>query len=70
VFNTDFNGGVGTSGVNQAYAVNGSVTNNLFDQTALIVQDVGGGGTGNSNNGAFNNYNILQWTVERSINDR
>ena len=55
-------GGAGLTGINEAFAVNGSATDNLFNQTALVVQDVGGGGTGNSTTGAFTNYNLTQQT--------
>ena len=55
----DFNGG-GT--INQSLMVNGSVTNNLLDQTVFQVTDVGAGGTGNSSNGAFNTYTIEELT--------
>ncbi len=56
----DFNGGAGSGGINNKSAVNGSLTDNLYDQTALIVQDVGAGGTGNSTNGAFNFYDLTE----------
>ena len=62
IFNPDFAGGAGLTGINEAFAVNGSATDNLFDQTAVVVQDVGGGGTGNSTTGAFKNYNLTQQT--------
>jgi len=54
----DFNGG----SVNSCSAVNGSATTNLCDQTAFIVTDVGAGGSGNSSNGAFNNYSLTEVT--------
>jgi hypothetical protein len=55
----DFNGG---GAINQASAVNGSATNNLFDQTVFQVRDVGGGGSGNSSNGSFNTYDLVEQT--------
>jgi hypothetical protein len=60
VFLPDFNGGAGSGGINNASAVNGSPTNNLYDQSVLIVQDVGAGGTGNSTNGAYNYYDLTE----------
>jgi hypothetical protein len=60
VFIPDFNGGAGSGGINNQFAVNGSATNNLYAQTALIVQDVGAGGTGNSTNGAYNYYDLTE----------
>ncbi|MBS0664269.1 MAG: hypothetical protein JSR48_13465 [Verrucomicrobia bacterium] len=53
----DFNGG----GVqNQSAAVNGSSFTNFFEQTVFQVVNVGAGGTGNSSNGAFNTYNLVE----------
>jgi hypothetical protein len=60
--NPDFNGGAGSTGINQSFAVNGSLTDNLFNQTALIVHNVGGGGTGNSSTGDNNFYDLTQQT--------
>jgi hypothetical protein len=60
VYFPDFNGGAGSGGINNVSAVNGSSTDNLFDQSVLIVQDVGAGGTGNSTNGAYNNYDLTE----------
>src|SRR5581483_7815048 len=31
-----------------------------FDQTVFQVQDIGGGGSGNSSNGAFNTYGLVE----------
>jgi hypothetical protein len=45
----DFNGG----------SIN-SCTTNLCDQTVYQVQDVGGGGTGNSMTGNFNTYDLTE----------
>jgi hypothetical protein len=59
IVNPNFAGG---TPINEASAVNGSATDNLFNQTALIVQDVGAGGTGNSTTGFFANYNLTQQT--------
>jgi hypothetical protein len=67
----DFNGGAGSGGINNCFAVNGSSTNNACDQTALIVQDVGAGGTGNSSNGAYNYYDLteLSFDLDSTLSD-
>ncbi len=62
VSNPDFNGGAGSVGINKSYDVNGSATTNLYDQTVLIVHNVGAGGTGNSTTGQLNDYNLTQQT--------
>ena len=59
IYLPDFNGG---GAINQSFAVNGSVTDNLFDQTVFQVQNVGAGGSGNSSNGAFNTYDLVEQT--------
>jgi len=56
----DFNGGVGNTPENDCTAVNGSLTNNQCIQTALIVQDVGAGGSGNSTTGDNNYYDLTE----------
>ena len=53
----DFNGGVGTTPLND------TTTDGATRQTTLIVQDVGAGGSGNSSNGAFNNYNLTEFSL-------
>ncbi|MFI5356033.1 MAG: PEP-CTERM sorting domain-containing protein [Opitutales bacterium] len=53
----DFNGG---SPINTSAMINGSTTYNAFDQTVFRVQDTGAGGSGNSTNGAFNTYNLVE----------
>jgi len=47
---------------NSASAVNGSTTNNLFDQTVFQVQNSGGGATGNTSNGWYGTYDITEQT--------
>ena len=56
----DFNGQGGP--INNSFAVNGSATPNLFDQTAFQVVDTGAGGSGNSSNGAFGTYGLDEQT--------
>ena len=46
--------------INQSSAVNGSATNNLFDQTVFQVNDVGAGGTGNSATGGNGTYDLTE----------
>ncbi len=46
--------------INQSSAVNGSSTNNLLDQTAFQVNDVGAGGTGNSATGGNGSYFLTE----------
>ena len=57
----DFNGG---GSLNLSSAVNGSTTDNEFDQTVFQVTDVGGGGTGtgngNSSDGYYNTYILVE----------
>jgi hypothetical protein len=53
----DFNGG---APINLSSMVNGSPTNNQFDQTVLQVHDVGAGGTGNSTTGSYNYYDLVE----------
>ncbi len=56
----DFNGQGGP--INNSFAVNGSVTPNLFDQTVFQVNDQGAGGSGNSATGDFATYGLNEQT--------
>lgn len=49
----DFNGGAGSGGINNC-------SGSACAQTALLVLNTGGGGTGNSTSGAYNYYDLTE----------
>ncbi|HEY3755691.1 MAG TPA: hypothetical protein VGL42_06040 [Opitutaceae bacterium] len=49
----DFNGGVGSGGINDSGP-------GFFDATVFNTLDVGAGGSGNSSNGAYNYYDLTE----------
>ena len=53
LFIPDFNGGAGSNGYS-------AIGTDNYVKTVFNVLDTGAGGTGNSSNGAFNNYNLSE----------